>query len=81
MGITKDEFDHYLRGISAACVLMLTSAHRLAQPLTLDDMRESAGFQPPRSYRYVDHAALKTLVNGHPAGSALLPLLESLTGA
>lgn len=78
IGITRDEFDHYLQGISTACVLMLTRACRLSQPLTLDDMRESAAFQPPRSYRYVNHSALSTLVNGHPAGSALLSLLQPL---
>lgn len=78
LGISRDEFDQYLHGIVAAYVLMLTSPRRLAQPLTLDQMRESAAFQPPRSYRYVNHSALSTLVNGHPSGSALLSLLQPL---
>jgi predicted transcriptional regulator len=84
MGVTRDEFDLYLSGLSTAYLLLLDDASRLVSPLTLDDMRESADFQPPRSYRYVDHEALRTLVNGHPAGTTLLPLLQGLhpgTGA
>lgn len=76
MGVTRDEFDAYLGGVTTAYVLMLSNAHRLPKPLTLDDMRESADFQPPRSYRYIDGNTLKSLVNGHPAGPALLSLLH-----
>jgi predicted transcriptional regulator len=76
MGITWDEFDQYLRGLSIAHLLLLNSARRLTSPLTLDNMRESVRFQPPRSYRYVNHSTLTSLVNGHPAGAELLPLLR-----
>lgn len=76
MEVTKREYDDYLNGMSTAYVLLLTGAVRLVKPLTLDDMRETAAFQPPRSYRYVNHSTLKTLVNGHPAGPALLSLLH-----
>lgn len=75
MGVTRDEFDQYLQGLSMAYVLMLDGARRLSSPLTLADMRESANFQPPRSYRYVGQSALRTLVNGHAAGATLLSLL------
>lgn len=77
MGVTREEFGQYLSGISTAYLLLLSGASRLISPLTLDDMRESADFQPPRSYRYVNHSTLRTLVNGHPAGTPLLSLLES----
>jgi predicted transcriptional regulator len=76
MEISKREFDEYLHETCTAYVLMLSNARLLTQPLTLDDMRESADFQPPQSYRYVDRSALGSLVNGHPAGPALLALLH-----
>jgi hypothetical protein len=31
---------------------------RLNTPLALDDMRESADFQPPRSYWYITHSTI-----------------------
>jgi predicted transcriptional regulator len=76
MGITRDEFDTYLSGVSTAYLLMLTRARHLPHPLTLEDMRESAAFQPPRSYRYLDRSTLRALVNGHPEGGSLLALLH-----
>lgn len=76
MGVSWAEFDEYLSGTSTAYLLLLSGASRLNTPLTLDDMRESADFRPPRSYRYVDHSTLRTLVNGHPAGASLLSLLQ-----
>jgi predicted transcriptional regulator len=77
MGVTQEEFDQYLGGISTAYLLLLSGASRLTSPLTLDEMRESADFQPPRSYRYVNHTTLRALVNGHPAGGPLLSLLQA----
>lgn len=76
VAVSQDEFDQYLSGTSTAYILLLSGARRLARPLTLDDMRESAQFQPPRSYRYVNRNTLRTLVNGHPAGTPLLALLQ-----
>jgi predicted transcriptional regulator len=75
-GVTQDEYDQYLQGSSTAYLLLLDGARRLSRPLTLDEMRETATFQPPRSYRYVNHSTLRTLVNGHPAGTTLLSLLH-----
>ncbi len=77
MGVTQEEFDGYLAGISTAYLFLLSGTSRLISPLTLEDMRESADFQPPRSYRYVNHNTLRTLVNGHPARTPLLSLLQS----
>jgi predicted transcriptional regulator len=72
MAIAKQEFERYVSDAPVAYLLLLSSAHRLACPLSLDDMREGSGFRPPRSYRYLDQAALRTLVNGHPGGPSLL---------
>jgi predicted transcriptional regulator len=77
VAVGQEEFDQYLSGTSTAYLLLLSGASRLSIPLTLDDMRESADFQPPRSYRYVNHNTLRALVNGHPAGTLLLSLLQS----
>jgi predicted transcriptional regulator len=76
MGVTRREFDQYLQGLSIAYLLILSEVRRLTCPLTLEDMRETAAFQPPRSYRYLDRNALRTLVNGHPGGGHLLSLLH-----
>jgi predicted transcriptional regulator len=75
-GVTQQEFDRYLHGLSTAYLLILSDVHRLTCPLTPEDMRESAAFQPPRSYRYLDRNSLRTLVNGHPGGGHLLSLLH-----
>lgn len=81
MGVTREEFNQYLSGLTTAYLLLLSGARRLNSPLTLDDMRESANFQPPRSYRYVNHSSLRALVNGHPAGASLLSLLRAGRGS
>jgi predicted transcriptional regulator len=77
VAVSQEEFDQYLSETSTAYLLLLSGAKRLSVPLTLDNMRESADFQPPRSYRYVNHNTLRALVNGHPAGTPLLSLLQS----
>jgi predicted transcriptional regulator len=77
MGVTHEEFGRYLGEIPTAYLLLLRDARRLVSPLTLDEMRESADFQPPRSYRYINHTTLRTLVNGHPARTSLLSLLQA----
>jgi predicted transcriptional regulator len=77
VGVSKEEFDRYLNGVSTAYLLLLSGACRLNIPLTLEEMRESGDFRPPRSYQYVNHRTLRTLVNGHPAGTSLLSLLEA----
>jgi predicted transcriptional regulator len=77
VGVTQQEFNQYLHGVSTAYLLILGNMQRLTSPLTLEDMRETtAAFQPPRSYRYLDKNALRTLVNGHPGGVHLLSLLQ-----
>jgi len=76
MGVSQEEFDDYLAGATTASLLMLSDAQRLSAPLTLDEMRTSAAFRPPRSYRYISHSALSKLVTGHPAASQLLTLLD-----
>lgn len=75
MDVTESAYDEYLSGVDIAYVLMLTQVHRLTAPLSLDEMRRTSAFQPPRSYRYMSQDSLRTLVNGHPSGASLLRLL------
>ena len=76
MAIAHEEFALYLRDARVAYVMLLSEAKRLASPLSLENLREGSDFQPPRSYRYVNFATLRTLVNGHPGGSSLLSLVR-----
>jgi predicted transcriptional regulator len=75
MDISRDEFDGYLAGAVTAHILVMKDIQRLRTPLTLTEMRATAAFHPPRSYRYITAKELRELVNGHPSGDLLLDLL------
>jgi predicted transcriptional regulator len=77
-GVTRQDFDTYLDGTATAYLLILRDAHRMSSPISLEEMRRSADFQPPRSYRYLDRTALRSLVNGHPSAPSLLGLLNRI---
>lgn len=64
MGITRSEFDNYLSGSAAACLLFLVDPSPLGSPLPLSDLRSGRKFHPPQSYRYVaesDPTAIREL--------------------
>ena len=75
-GITKAEFDSYLSGAGTAYLLLLHRVQRLEPLLTLEQIRSATRFQPPQSYRYLSQHMLHNLVNGHPASSSLLTVLQ-----
>jgi predicted transcriptional regulator len=77
LGMSREEFDRYLDGVSIAYVLILAMAQRLSLPLTLSYLRASADFQPPRSFQYLTRGKLHKLVNGHPGGRPLLDLIPA----
>jgi predicted transcriptional regulator len=63
LGLDRFEFDEYLGG-GMACLLLLRDVASLADPLSLDRLREGGTFLPPQSYRYVsptDPAPLRDL--------------------
>ena len=66
-GITREEFDVYLSGVSAAVLLLLQNPQRLNKPISLEELRSDVDrFRPPQSYRYVapgDPALLRELVS------------------
>jgi predicted transcriptional regulator len=76
IGISREEFDGYLDGVSSAYILGITRVQHLVPLLTLEQMREAAAFQPPQGYRYVNRSMLNTLVDGHPQSSTLLAMLQ-----
>lgn len=77
MDVSLEEFDNYLAGAATAYILVLTDAQRLHAPVTLDEMRTSAAFHPPRSYRYFTRDGLHELLDGHPEGGLLLDLFPA----
>lgn len=75
-GITRAEFDAYLSGAETAYLLLLHRVQRLEPLLTLEQIRSATTFQPPQSYRYLSQHMLYDLINGHPASSSLLTMLQ-----
>jgi predicted transcriptional regulator len=56
LALERHEFDNYMSGSSAACLLILDDIRRLDEPLQLDALRRDAKFLPPQSYRYVSQS-------------------------
>jgi len=55
-GITKNEFSEYYRGATVAFAIYFDRLRHLKKPIYLNDIRRRwKGFNPPQSYRYVDH--------------------------
>lgn len=76
MDVTPADYDDYLKDVDTAYVLLLNDVQRLTTPLSLDEMRQTSAFQPPRSYRYMGQPDIRALVDGHPSGATLLALLH-----
>jgi predicted transcriptional regulator len=51
--LQRDEFDNYLTGCLAACVVELEHVQRLDSPLRLGQLHQLTRFRPPQSYRYL----------------------------
>lgn len=75
-GITRAEWDAYLSGAETTYLLFLHHVQRLEPLLTLEQIRSATTFQPPQSYRYLTQHMLHNLINGHPASSSLLTVLQ-----
>jgi predicted transcriptional regulator len=80
MDVTEPDYANYLHDVNTAYVLLLSQARRLPAPLGLDEMRQTAAFRPPRSYRYMSQPAIRKLVNGHASGARLLELFSDWRG-
>ena len=61
LGLTRQEFDTYLDGATAAYLLRLCHVQELNEPLPLHHLREQAPFHPPQSFRYIATSDPSTL--------------------
>lgn len=65
LGLSLEEFNNYLTGVTTASCLSITHVQPLPVPYGLAWLRDHANFQPPQSYRYLalgDPEPLHTLV-------------------
>lgn len=54
LGIDKQRYDEYYRGLKRAIGIELDSVRSLSSPITLKELRDvDASFHPPQIYRYV----------------------------
>ena len=59
--LLKREFENYFSGIDSGYAIVLTSAKPLSRPVSLHELRERFGFEPPQSYQYM-RPHMRTLV-------------------
>lgn len=59
--LQKKEFEDYFSGLDSGYAIVLTSAKPLPRPVSLRELRERFGFEPPQSYQYV-RPSLRALV-------------------
>lgn len=62
-GISRNEYNHYFKGLDQGVAILLTNIRRLDRPRPLDDLRHRlGGFRPPQSYRYLDRCQVAALI-------------------
>ena len=61
--IEKHVFDQYYEGVEEGFALMFEDVRSFENPLSLSDLRERYGFEPPQSYLYAKHELRKALRN------------------
>ena len=62
IGVDRDTFDKYFEGAEHAVALHLVNVRRLANAVSLKDIRDRVeGFEPPQSFRYVSRAKSEAL--------------------
>ena len=62
--VTKAEFDAYFAGAERAYGLHLRDIASLRAPVSLRDLREGLGVEPPQSFRYLSRAQVDLLLPG-----------------
>lgn len=60
--VTKAEFDEYFAGSDQAYGLHLRNITSLPKPITLRELREGLGVEPPQSFRYLTRAQVESLL-------------------
>lgn len=61
--IERTDFDSYFRGLEHGFALEFENVRRFDLPLTLTDLRERFGFEPPQSFLYVKRDLRRALQN------------------
>ncbi len=79
--VTKAEFDQYFAGAARAYGLHLHGITSLPQPISLRELRDALGVDPPQSFRYLTRAQVDKLLPRRVASSRpsqhLLPRLPA----
>ncbi|MGA5265379.1 ASCH domain-containing protein [Streptomyces lydicamycinicus] len=81
-GISRREYDTYMRGATQASGLTLEAPHSFDEPVTLSALRAAGAFHPPQSYRYMKgDELLQVAVAGPVVGTTLREALGDLVSA
>lgn len=60
-GVKRKDFDSYFNGLQEGFALEFSNVKALPRPLTLSELRDRFGFQPPQSFLYVSPMLKKAL--------------------
>jgi predicted transcriptional regulator len=61
VGLTREEYDTYLRGVDSVSAISLENPSFLDNPVTLQQLRGEQPFHPPQSYYFVSPSSPGTL--------------------
>lgn len=64
-GLSRAEYDTYLEGADRACAIVVSSATRLVEPVSLHELRRrEPAFVTPQSYRFLREGEFTRLLTG-----------------
>jgi predicted transcriptional regulator len=63
--IERPDFDKYFDGIEYGMALEFTNVRPFDKPMSLTDLRERFGFEPPQSFLYAKHDLRRALKDEH----------------
>jgi predicted transcriptional regulator/DNA-binding XRE family transcriptional regulator len=63
--IERADFDSYFKGVDQGFALEFENVHPFEMPLSLADLRERFGFEPPQSFLYVKRDLRRALKDEH----------------
>ncbi len=72
--VTKAEFDKYFAGAERAYGLHLHNVTSLPEPISLRELRDGLGVEPPQSFRYLTRAQVDSLLPRTAASGRPSPL-------
>ncbi|HVF04927.1 MAG TPA: ASCH domain-containing protein [Frankiaceae bacterium] len=78
--VSRGEYDRYLAGRDTVVALFIEDVRPLVAPITLDQMRAAAPFQPPQTWHFLGADRLAQLTAAHPAAAELQALLAAQQG-